>query len=227
MRTHGLPLATASTLSGLVFGGVGILMTRGAGAMMDRGRERFPRIRVWLPAAAGMFFCGTLYAVAFQAPLPALALTPFFTASLGQHFYMPAMFSLGQELAPPRMRAMASAIMISVTSLLGYGFGPPAVGLLSDILREAAMARHGLTAAGCAHDPVALCQAASSQGLRWSLTLGSCLFVVAGLLFALAGRCIDGDIAKSRGIPVSRWGRICAIIRVSGFQGPPCRGWGG
>jgi len=194
MRAHGLPIATASTLSGLVFGAVGIFMTLCAGAIMDRNRARFPRIRIWLPAA-GMLYCGTLYALGFQADALLVTLILFFAASLGQHFYMPAMFSLGQELAPPHMRAMASAIIISVTSLLGYGLGPPAVGLLSDVLREAAMVSYGLSAGDCASGQIALCKAASAEGLRWSLTLGSCFFVLAGLLFALAGRWVDQDLA--------------------------------
>lgn len=202
MRAHDLTIATASTLSGLVFGGVGIVMTLCAGVIMDKGRNRFPRIRIWLPAS-GMLYCGTLYALGFQADALALTLILFFAASLGQHFYMPAMFSLGQELAPPHMRAMASAIIISVTSLLGYGLGPPTVGLLSDMLRETALTSYGLTAQGCVRDPVALCAAASAEGLRWSLTLGSCFFVLAGMLFALGGRWLERDLSEAEGFPVS------------------------
>jgi MFS family permease len=195
MRAHDLPLATASTLSGLVFGGVGIFVTLGAGAIMDRGRMRFPRIRIWLPAL-GMLWSGVLYAGGFQMPVAWLSLTMFFVASLGQHFYMPAMFSLGQELAPPHMRAMASAIIISVISLLGYGIGPPAVGYLSDLFRGMALAQQGLSAAGCELDPGPLCQAASATGLRWSLTLGSCFFILAGICFALAGRWVNRDLVN-------------------------------
>lgn len=202
MRAHGLPLATASTLMGLVFGGVGILVTLSSGPIMDRWRQRFPHIRIWLPAA-GMLWCGSLFAIGFQVPVMWIAITLFFTASLGQHFYMPAMFSLGQDLAPPHMRALASAIIISASSLLGYGLGPPAIGLLSDVFRGMAMAQYGISAAECSANSAALCQIASAQGLRWSLTVGSCFFILASLLFALAGRWVASDLPKDRGAPAA------------------------
>lgn len=47
--------------------------------------------------------------------------------------YGPA-YALVVSLAQPRMRAMASAIVLLAVNLIGGGFGPQAVGLLSDVL---------------------------------------------------------------------------------------------
>src|SRR5690606_12545838 len=121
-------------------------------------------------------------------PLLWVAVPVFLLGSLGQHFYMPATFAIGQDVAPPPMRAMASAIIIGISSLFGYGLGPPAVGWLSDTLSALAMAQAGLSPAGCAAAASAACTAASAEGLRLSLSAGSCFFILAGVLFALAGR---------------------------------------
>ena len=187
MRGHGLSLASASLLMGLVIGGVGIVFTLLGGPLMDVGRRRYPRIKGWLPSV-GLLWCGSLYAVAFQLPTVAPALALMVLASMGQHFYMPAMYAHGQDVAPPPMRAMASAIIIATSSFLGYGLGPPLIGLVSDILGEAARVSAGLSLAECVKRSVEACEAASAQGLRMSLSFGSCFFILAAGLFALASR---------------------------------------
>ncbi len=193
MRAHGLSVSRAGFVLGLATGGVGIIIMLITGPLIDHGRSRFPRIRTWLPAV-GLLWSGTIFAFAFMAPGTALAIALLFTASLGQHFYMPAMYTLAQDVAPPTMRATAAALMIGVISLVGYGIGPPAVGLLSDFLGRIAMVAHGTTVQACVAATSPVCAAASADGLRLSLSIGSCGFIVAGLLFALSGRTIERDV---------------------------------
>lgn len=195
MRVHQLQVGTASSLMGLAIGGVGIIMTLIGGSIMDHGQIRFPRIRTWLPAL-GMLWCGLLYAAAFQQASAAVAVALLMLGSIGQHFYMPAMYSLGQDIAPPRMRAMASAILIAATAVLGYGLGPPLIGFMSDLGAAALGARSGANAADCARLATDACAAASASGLRISLSIGSVFFVIAGGLFALAGRWVRQDLAR-------------------------------
>lgn len=194
IRSHGLPLATASAVMGLVLGGVGSVMTLMCGWMMDRGRLRFPNIRIWLPAF-GMIWCGVLNVVAFQAPVAGAAIGLLVLASLGQHFYLPATFTIGQDLAPPRMRAMASAIIIATSSVLGYGLGPPLVGFASDLIARSAMG--GVPGAqDCARVVSDACAAASADGLRLSLSMGSGFYLLAAALFFAAGRFLQRDLQR-------------------------------
>jgi hypothetical protein len=46
----------------------------------------------------------------------------------------PPSYAATQNLAPPHMRALASAILLFFLNLIGLGAGPFAVGLLSDWL---------------------------------------------------------------------------------------------
>src|SRR3546814_8323494 len=79
-----------------------------------------------------MAWCGTFYALAFTTPQTALAVAFLITASMGQHFYMPAMYTLAQDVAPPPMRATSAALMIAIVSVAGFGLGPPVIGLRSE-----------------------------------------------------------------------------------------------
>lgn len=193
MRVHGFRVSTAAAAVGLILGGVGIVMTLCTGVLIERGRGRFPRIRTWLPAA-GLVWSGCMYALAYLAGYPTLAIALLVAGSMGQHFYVPAMCTLAQDVAPLRMRATSAALMISVVSLAGYGIGPPLIGLLSDTLSAMAMHTSGVAPESCAH-ATRLCDLARAQGLRISLSVGSLMFIAAGVLFALSGRTIERDLA--------------------------------
>jgi MFS family permease len=85
--------------------------------------------------------------------------------------WAPIAYSMAQNLAPARMRATASALVILFITFLGTGLGPWAVGYLNDVLAP----RYG------------------DEAVRWSLlgVLSTC--IVGALLFALAARTIRRD----------------------------------
>lgn len=195
MRVHDMTVADAGLVLGISTGGVGTLMTLLTGPLIEGGRRRFPTIRTWFPAL-GLVWCGVFYASAFLAPTGTAAIACILIASFGMHFYMPALYTLAQDVAPNRMRATAAALMIGIISLIGYGIGPPAIGLMSDWLGGIATAAHGTTAADCALAASAACSAASADGLRLSLSIGSGAFLLAGLLFWLSGRTIEADLER-------------------------------
>lgn len=193
MRAHGMPVSSAALVLGLATGGVGILVMLITGPLIDSGRRRFPRIRTWLPAL-GLVWAGCIFAIAFRVEATPVAIGMLFAASLGQHFYMPAMYTLAQDVAPPSMRATAAALMIGVISLVGYGLGPPVVGLISDLLGQVAMESYGTTAVACAKTASPVCAKAAAEGLRLSLSIGSMGYIIAGLLFWRSGRSVARDV---------------------------------
>jgi MFS family permease len=194
MRVHGLRVSTAAAAAGLILGGVGIIMTLSTGVLIERGRRRFPRIRTWLPAG-GLAWSGCIFAVAYLSGTRALAIALLVAGSMGQHFYLPAMHTLAQDVAPPRMRATSAAVMISVVSLVGYGVGPPLIGLLSDSLSAMAVQSYGIDPRSCTRAPSHWCELAAAQGLRRSMSIGSLMFIAGGFLFALSGRSIERDLS--------------------------------
>ncbi|MBB36928.1 MAG: MFS transporter [Hirschia sp.] len=193
MRAHDLQVGSAAAVLGFATGGIGIFITLITGPLIEGGRSRFPGIRTWLPSL-GLIWSGCAFCAAFMVQDMALAIGLLLAASFGQHFYMPAMYTLAQDVAPPTMRATAAALLIALISLVGYGLGPPVIGLLSDIFAQIAMVTHGTTVSECAAASSAACSEASADGLRLSLSLGSICFIVAGLLFWLSGRTIEKDM---------------------------------
>ena len=86
--------------------------------------------------------------------------------------WAPVAYSVAQNLAPPHMRAMASAFIILFITFLGTGLGPWAVGFLNDWL----MPSYG------------------DEAVRWSLLIMLWTCLLGALLFALAARTIRRDM---------------------------------
>jgi len=115
---------------------------------------------------------------------------------LAQYLYLSAMYAMAQGVAPPRIRATAAAILILVVNLIGYGFGPPAIGWLSDFLASQALAEVGLTLQQCKAalpDQAAVCAAGSAAGLQGAMQLGCIVFLWAGFHFYMAWRSLARD----------------------------------
>ncbi len=98
-------------------------------------------------------------------------------AALSSAGWAPVAYGIAQNLAPPNMRALASSFIIIFITFLGTGLGPWGVGALNDSLEPT----YG------------------DEAVRWSIfyILLSCS--VGALLFGLAGRTIERDMAASSG----------------------------
>ena len=121
-----------SWLAGVSFFG-GVIGTFLGGALTDRLGRRDARWFVWIPGMATIagvpFVLGTYLSPDRYTSLLCLA-----GATMCASFYYGPTFALTQNLAPPRMRAQAAAILLLIINLIGLGFGPQFVGWLSDQL---------------------------------------------------------------------------------------------
>ena len=95
------------------------------------------------------------------------------------NLYHGPVFAMAQALAPLKMRAMAAAILLFMSSFIGMGIGPQLVGILSDLL-------HPLYGA----DFAALCAALRLHGAY--LVGGAFLAGVKNLARGLGDRAIIG-----------------------------------
>ncbi|MGB0620502.1 MAG: spinster family MFS transporter [Myxococcota bacterium] len=96
-------------------------------------------------------------------------------AALSSAGWAPVAYGIAQNLAPPHMRAVASAFIIIFITFLGTGLGPWAVGILNDWLEPT----YGELA------------------VRWSLLYVLLSCSVGAVLFGLAGRTIERDLADA------------------------------
>ena len=134
IRVHGFEtgeLATWLALLIAVFGALGTYLGGRVGDWLARRGD--PRWYMWVPAVA------TLATVPFVLgfylwPSGYVALLFHVPTSIASAMWLGPTFATTQNLAPLRMRATASALLLLIVNLIGLGMGPWAVGALSDAL---------------------------------------------------------------------------------------------
>jgi predicted MFS family arabinose efflux permease len=134
--SHGMKEAeiglTLSILTG-VFGAIGTYM---GGVFADRYGKYDVRWNMYVPIIA--VFVSVAFAPLFYLPSSKpLALAAGIMPSLMGAAYVGPAYAMAQVLVPVRMRARSIAILLFILNVIGYGLGPPVVGLISDWLTPA------------------------------------------------------------------------------------------
>ncbi len=159
---------------GLIFGVFGAIGTWLGGALTDRAARVDNRAYATIPAIAA-FLLPLSMAVTYFAPGVLVALLLLSIPISLQAVYYGPLFASVQSLVQPHTRATAAAILLFFANLIGLGMGPLAVGLLSDLVAM---------------------NAGSAAGIRWSLTLTSLVYMLAGGAFLMARRTIRDDMVS-------------------------------
>jgi predicted MFS family arabinose efflux permease len=133
MRVHAMSPGELGTKYGLVLGIGGAIGSVLAGLLADRLGRRDVRFWLWIPALATVAPLPFLFGF-YTLGATNLALTALFPGLLLSAMYQAPVFSTVQTLAKPRMRAVASGVLLFVINIIGLGLGPPTVGILNDTL---------------------------------------------------------------------------------------------
>ncbi|WP_439532434.1 spinster family MFS transporter [Polymorphobacter sp.] len=173
LRTFDMPMAQIGVGLAIAAGGMGGLGSLVGGVLADRLSARDMRWQLWICAAA----CFLAIPAGYATYLARDAMTAF--VCLGATTFLVALttgptFSLAQTLAPVGGRAVASAVLLLSTNMLGMGVGPLLIGTASDHLEAA-------TGTGSLHHAILIV-----------LTAGSLL---GGLIFLNGGRHLRADLA--------------------------------
>lgn len=133
IRVHGMAPSELGLTFGLIAGIGGALGATLGGVLTDRLTARDPRWAMGLPAIISV--------VAAPFALPFLlsdsrstALVFFAIYYLINNMYVGPLWSVAQGLVDVRMRAMASASLLTILNLVGLGAGPLLVGSMNDWL---------------------------------------------------------------------------------------------
>lgn len=172
LRTHGLTIKEAGFFLGPVAGLVGGCGALLGGFLSDYLGKRDMRWNAWVIAISKIL--AVPFFITFYT---ATDLTHLYIAYIGSTvlgaFYLGPSFAMIQSLTPLHMRASASAVMLFVLNIIGLGFGPQAVGLVSDLLTP----QYGV------------------DGLRYALFATSFVGLWAAIHYYLAGRSFESDLA--------------------------------
>ncbi len=174
-RLHGMKNADIGVSLGLIFGIGGAIGTFAGGFLTDYFGKKDKRYYLKIPAYAILisilFTAGTLFLQNNYFTLFCLGGCAFL-----QSMYLGPSIAVAHSLVPAPMRALTSAILFFVLNLVGLGFGPLVVGLISDLLKPAL----------------------GIESLRWALSILLLVSVASASLFFTAAKKIVVDSALTR-----------------------------
>lgn len=171
IRVHGLDVAQAGGLIGVLSAISAVIGNLAGGAIADRLAARDVAWCARLPGW-GMITLLPLYLLAFVAPTVTTMALPFFVAGVLLAGAVPPMFSALHIVCGSKRRAMAVAVAFFFANLIGLGLGPVIAGSLSDWLA----ASYG-----------------EADGLRYAMMVVMIVFVPSGLLMLRAAKHLNND----------------------------------
>lgn len=174
VRVHDLSLADVGRTYAWYNVPAALVGTLAAGWLADRLARRDPRWLVRVPVLSLVLSLPFLLGVALLRD-PQQALLCAIPSGLLGAGWAPPVYGAAQNLAPPRMRALASAVLVLSLTLLGQGAGPQLVGLLNDALAP----RFGV------------------EAIRWSLAIVLATSLIGAAMILRASRHFARDLAEA------------------------------
>lgn len=174
MRHHGMTAAQVGAAVATVVGvcsAVGLLSGGYVTQMLMRRDERWS---MWLAAIVHIVVGGGMILV-FTTTNLSLSLGLFAAMSVTANIPVGALFATKMNVADPRCRALASALALALTSVVGLGLGPLLVGSLSDFFQAIK----------------------GDDALRYALMTVASLNIVPALLYLFSTKTLLADIARA------------------------------
>ena len=193
--TRGLGLVTGAGA------GIGTLI---GGFLSDAVARWDRRWYVWLPAL-GLVVTGPFYALALVQPTWHLTALFLLLPGATSLIFVAPILATVQNLAEPRMRATATALLTLVGTLFGLALGPVVAGVISDRLAGRAfgdaavfadVCPGGVALASAEAAVKASCRAASAAGIQHSSLFFCGFFFLAAIAFLVAARSIRRDLLE-------------------------------
>ena len=173
-RSYGMASSDVGWYLGLILGlpgGLGIFL---GGYLSDYFGSRDVRWSLWV-AAIAMGITAPLYYLVYLSPTANTSLLWLIIPIALGNFYQAATFSQTQGVVELKMRSVAAAILLFIINIIGLGFGPSAVGILSDILQS----EYG------------------KESLRYSLLIFASLKIWCAFHYFMAGRYLKDDLVTN------------------------------
>ncbi len=170
-RLHGMKNTEIGALLGPIFGIGGAAGSFAGGFLTDHLGKKDKRwylkvpayaIIIAIPCAAGAIFLQDTF----------LSLTCLGLCASFQSVYLGPAISVSHSLVPASMRALTSAVFFLVINLVGLGFGPLVVGMLSDLLTPSL----------------------GVESLRWAMSITIITSFVSAILFLATAKKLKTDL---------------------------------
>jgi len=174
IRLHGMTARQVGGWMALSIGLGGALGALAGGALADTLKRRFARAEIWVLMTSTALTAPAMYVAVTARNVNVALCSTLILYTLG-YVWMGPTSAMVQRVAPVRTRALATGIQLFVANITALAFGPPLVGLASDVLAPLA----------------------GAQSLRWALAGASVFALFGTLAYWLAGRHICRDSARN------------------------------
>lgn len=206
VRTHEITTGEAAIWINTPVSLSAAIGTFATGWLATRLYKKYPGAIAWVPAL-GLALSIPFYLVAFTTQSLLLAAICLMIGGFVKYGYIAAQYTIGQGVVSMRVRAMATAVLLFVANLIGYGFGPLFIGFISDSFFVSGAAELGVAAEELARNqchPRAIgalsenlqnvCGAVYAQSLQSAMVIMSLLYGASALFFLLTWRRLDEDM---------------------------------
>jgi len=165
-----------------------------------------PGAIAWVPAM-GLALSIPFYVFAFTTENLLYAAIGLIIGGFVKYGYIAAQYTIGQGVVSMRVRAMATAVLLFIANLIGYGFGPLFIGFTSDMFFVSGAAELGVAAEELARNechPRAIgelsqnlqdvCGEVYAQSLQSAMVIMAVLYAASSLFFLLTWRRLGKDM---------------------------------
>ncbi|HVX26043.1 MAG TPA: MFS transporter [Parafilimonas sp.] len=170
-RLHGMTSAQIGSSLGLIYGIGGATGSFAGGLLTDHFGKKDKRWYLKMPAYAIIIgipcALGALFLQNNSLTLACLGL-----CALLQSVYLGPCISVAHSLVPASMRALTSAVYFLIINLVGLGFGPMIVGMISDALKPSL----------------------GNESLRWALSIIIIISIVSAIFFFVSAKKLMIDL---------------------------------
>lgn len=206
VRTHEITTGQAAIWINAPVSLSSAIGTFATGWLATRLYKNYPGAIAWVPAI-GLALSIPFYVFAFTTQNLLYAAIGLVIGGFVKYGYLAAQYTIGQGVVSMRVRAMATAVLLFVVNLIGYGFGPLFIGLISDIFFTSGALELGVAAEELArnqcHPRVIgelsgnlqnVCGQVYAQSLQTAMVIVALMYAASSLFFVLTWRRLGKDM---------------------------------
>lgn len=188
--------------------------TFAVGWLATKVYKRHPGAIAWVPGL-GLALSIPFYVFAFTTQSLLFAAIGLIIGGFVKYGYITAQYTIGQGVVSMRVRAMATAVLLFVANLIGYGFGPLFIGAISDAFFVSGAADLGIAAEELSrnqcHPSVVgelsgdlqnVCGQVYAQSLQSAMVIMACLYAASSSFFLLTWRRLGRDMVDRNQDPI-------------------------
>jgi MFS family permease len=206
VRAHGITTGEAAIWINTPVALVAAGGTFAAGWLATKLYKKYPGAIAWVPAI-GLALSVPFYLIAFTTENLLYAGICLGIGGFAKYGYLAAQYTIGQGVVSMRVRATATAVLLFVVNLIGYGLGPLFIGAISDIffvngITEMGVAAEELARSQChprvigeLSEPLQnVCGSIYAGSLRSAMLITASLYAACAVFFLLTWRRLDKDM---------------------------------